>query len=729
MIASANRIVQYLDGANLQTVPAAQLVQQVAAATLNNIRRKPDVNAKYDAASDSVEFANYWANSDSFDADSANSKGVRTRLVKRSRYEIANNGYADGIAKTHATFLVGDVGPTLRVKTGDSKLDKRIELEFGRWSKAVKLRAKMWTMAHAKLQDGEAFAVMSWNPAIRHAVKLDVHPIECDQVTSPQLPYLSPQRIDGIYFDEYGNVVAYDILKYHPGSQWSRLSMTPDYVPAKYVCHWFQQLRPGQHRGIPECKSTLQVGASSRRMREATVSAVETAASLSGVMKTDAPAGQSDPVSPMSEFPLERRTFMALPMGWDIAQMAAQHPNATYDEFLRSQIKEQARPKSMPYNMAACDSSQSSYASGRLDFQPYFAGVDLERADCEDSCCDPIFTQWWREASVAFYDEDWGDSQDPPEHYWDWPNHPVADLSAEGSARDAALKNGTKTLRQAYAEQGDSFEDRLAEMAQDYGVSDEEMRKILRTAIFNSQNQQASITQANAQMASAMAKTNEPPQQASPRSGAQPSTSVDANAWTAEALLEAAHRQLDEILAYNPNHDEMGRFAPRSGAASLAPNVKKVSWSRSGSDWHGQATEKHKRQHTNPLVVTKGELLKLENAASKQNVTVTRYAQDRGHDAIVVYNRKRGVAPDYTLKIPKLTIKERIKETGKAQSKRISQQIKKEAARAIRQYQVPKEYQPTASEDSSTFTKLAVSVGGRAAFEVAKWGLLALLGN
>lgn len=57
--------------------------------------------AKYDAASQSDEFKNYWAAADSYDADSANSYEVRQRLIARSRYEVANNGYADGIASTY----------------------------------------------------------------------------------------------------------------------------------------------------------------------------------------------------------------------------------------------------------------------------------------------------------------------------------------------------------------------------------------------------------------------------------------------------------------------------------------------------------------------------------------------------------------------------------------------------------------------------------------------------
>ena len=102
--------------------------------------KRPDIQAKYDAASDSVEFQNYWANTDAYDADSANSKSVRARLVKRSRYESANNAYADGIVQTHANFLVG-LGPSLQCSP-------RIDAAFASWALAVSLRRKLWCCAH-----------------------------------------------------------------------------------------------------------------------------------------------------------------------------------------------------------------------------------------------------------------------------------------------------------------------------------------------------------------------------------------------------------------------------------------------------------------------------------------------------------------------------------------------------------------------------------------------------
>jgi capsid protein len=284
---------------------------------------------------------------------------------------------------------------------------------------------------------------------------------------------------------------------------WSYAYQQPDQIRPRYVGHWYAMRRPGQHRGIPELTSTLQVGASSRRWREATVSAAETAASFASLLYTDMPPGDADQVRPFESMEIERRMMAALPMGWRAEQMVAQHPNATYDSFNRAQIAECARPKNMPYNMAACDSSQSSYASGRLDFQPYFAGVDIERADCQDTVLNKLFRQWWKEAALVY---GFGDPRVLPVVRWDWPNHPVADLAAEANATDTGLRNGTKTLRQVYADNGDDFDIAVRQMAADYGLAEERMRETLRLAVFNGTNQLGSIAQANVQRENAQAR-------------------------------------------------------------------------------------------------------------------------------------------------------------------------------------------------------------------------------
>lgn len=439
------------------------------------------LDATYDAARTTDGFKNYWANADALDADSANSRPVREKMVQRARYETANNGYVDGMIQTHAfTYLVG-VGPTLRMQAKDATFNQVVETLFWNWMKAIQFTRKLRCMAHAKVQDGEGLAVAGTNPKVRHRVKLDIRLIETEQCQTPYLIFGEKGKIDGITFDEWGNPETYQILTAHPGSnnQWT-YDPKPENIPAANVMHWFTMRRPGQHRGVPEFASTLNVGASSRRFREATVRAAEVAAAHALMLETDQVPDQFEPVTPLTTLDYENGMMTALPRGYKVSQIDGKHPNALYSEFLRAQLSETGRPKCMPFNLVACDSSTYSFASGKLDHLSYFGGIDVEREDCNDQVLDPLFALWWAEAVLVYGFN--ADPSTPPPHGWNWPKHPVADIGGEANARDTNLKNGSTGLEKVYADAGMDYEDEVQKQAESYGIPVEDMRQIhLRT--------------------------------------------------------------------------------------------------------------------------------------------------------------------------------------------------------------------------------------------------------
>lgn len=448
--------------------------------------RYASLRATYDASRTTDEQKNYWANADTYDADSANSREVRQTLVSRSRYEVGNNGYADGIAQTYATDLVG-LGPNLRMQTGSAAFNRMIEFEWSLWTKAVHFRRKFWTMAHAKFQDGEAIAVMRRNPGVRHPIRLDVVLYECEQCQTPFLPYGVEGYIDGIRFDEFGNPVYYDILRGHPGAVNSLVTtLVPEQVAADRVLHWFKMRRPGQHRGVPESSSTLNTGAAARRWREATLAAAETAADFSVFLKTGFQPDQIARVAAMSSLDIKKRMMTSLPEGWDAMQMKAEHPSATYEAFHDQLINEQARPANMPKNKAKCDSSQYNYASGRLDHQTYYAALDVERQDADDLVLDPLFSLWF-DLAIANYGWLGGDpakvSAAAKSHLWDWPKHRVADVEAEANAIQTRLKSGQVGLHQVYSDAGLDLEDEIPAMAIAFGITEDQMRQRLLDVI------------------------------------------------------------------------------------------------------------------------------------------------------------------------------------------------------------------------------------------------------
>lgn len=440
------------------------------------------VRAAYESAKTTDYLKNVWAGADAFDADSANSRSVREPLVQRSRYEINNNGYSDGIAQTYATDLVG-CGPALRMESGSNGFNQMVELTWDFWQKAIKFRRKLWCMAHAKHSDGEGMGVMRRNPRVKHPIPLDVVLYETEQFQTPALPFGQDGYIDGIGFDEFGNPLWYDLLHEHPGNA-NRVTFNrePERVAADRVLHWFKLRRPGQHRAVPECSSTLNVGAAARRWRESTLSAADRAAMLTLMMKTQMTPDEADVIAPFSTMDVEKDLMNFLPEGWEPIQLDGKFPTASHESFNKSLIGEQARPKAMPYNRAAADSSGHNFASGKLDFMPYFAALEVDREDCNDLVLDPLFDVWFDLAVVRF---GWlGGNPDAigfgaRAHSWDWPVLSNADQESEATANKTKLQSGQITLDDLYSEQGQDLEDKIAEMAVTYGVPDTEIRKRL----------------------------------------------------------------------------------------------------------------------------------------------------------------------------------------------------------------------------------------------------------
>ncbi len=179
------------------------------------------IRARFDAAVTNSDNARHWANADGLSADAAASANIRRILRNRSRYEVANNSYAKGIVLTLANDCVG-TGPRLQLLTEDAETNRRVEAAFSQWCQATGLASKLRTMRMAKATDGEAFAMLTANPRLDAAVKLDVQLLEADRVSTPLLLKGSTNDVDGIAFDAYGNPVAYTILRQHPVARTQR---------------------------------------------------------------------------------------------------------------------------------------------------------------------------------------------------------------------------------------------------------------------------------------------------------------------------------------------------------------------------------------------------------------------------------------------------------------------------------------------------------------------------
>ncbi len=437
------------------------------------------VHAKYDAAQTNHENRRHWMNADHLSADAAANPDVRRVLRSRARYEVANNGYARGMVDSLANHVVG-TGSRLQMLTADAAANHVIEQEFARWAKAVKLAHKLWTMRVAQAESGEVFAVLATNPRVDSPVQLDLRLVECDRVTTPMaLRSAGATLVDGVQFDDWGNPIAYVILRRHPGDT-KTLTGPADYdlVPAEAVIHLFRADRPGQSRGIPEITSSLPLYAMLRRYTLAVVGTAEHAALPSGVIYTDAPAdAEAASVEPMDTVEMDRGSWLTMPFGWKIGQVRAEQPTTAYGDFKHEIINEIARPLNMPFNVAAGNSSGYNYASGRLDHQAFFKAIRIDQTHLADVVLDRILRAWLDEAVlVEGLLPQWMrqrgalDNTGAIMHQWFWDGVEHVDPAKEANAQATRLSNTTTTLAAEYAKVGLDWENELRQRAKELAL-------------------------------------------------------------------------------------------------------------------------------------------------------------------------------------------------------------------------------------------------------------------
>lgn len=430
------------------------------------------VLARYDSAQTTSDNYRHWANADGLSADAAASPEVRRTLRNRARYEVANNSYARGIVLTLANDVVG-TGPRLQVLTGDDQANELIEREFSAWAREIGLADRLRTMRMARAESGEAFLILTTNPAIASRVKLDVRLIEADRVTTPDLSPVDDGAVDGIVFDRYGNPVEYHVLRMHPGDDSAGFGLEYDRVPAESVIHYYRVDRPGQSRGVPDITPALPLFAQLRRYTLAVLAAAETAADIAGILYTDAPAGgEAEAVEPMDAIELEARSLLTMPGGWKMAQVQAEQPSTTYAEFKHEILNEIARCLNMPFNVAAGNSSGYNYASGRLDHQTYFKAIRVEQECIGRAVLDRIFSAWLREVvlvsdllPIRIRTLAATGSNVPHQWFWDGTEH--VDPAKEANAQATRLASRTTSLAREYARQGLDWEKELRQIARE----------------------------------------------------------------------------------------------------------------------------------------------------------------------------------------------------------------------------------------------------------------------
>ena len=455
----------------------------------------------YDAAATTRHNTKHWLPVTAGDADSCIAPSLEITR-NRARYELANNSYAKGITETFATELVG-TGPRIQVKSGDPDWDRAVEDRFMEWtgdgdsirdaycdiggrecySDILRLVASIsWD------ENGEGLLILTTDDKQPRrgpdaGVSLRLMMVEPDRLQTPygmidgQTGPAGGKINMGIEQDDYGRPLNYFVLKHHPGSQRAAflgaVMGAYNVVPADYVLHLMRPDRVGQSRGVPIMAPSLELFAQMRDFTASTLSAAKTAAYITGTMETqdgtvDAEGAEYEA---MDVVDVERDTLLVMPDGRTAKQFKPEQPASTYKEFKGELINEAARPRCMPFNIAAANSAGYNYASGRLDHQTFFKFKNVLRHWINRHCSRSVIRQWLREAVLIkdfLPDRKAVEGKFPPVQVrWFWTGDGHVDPVKEAVAERTRLHSLTTTLADVYGAQGEDWERKIEQIAKE----------------------------------------------------------------------------------------------------------------------------------------------------------------------------------------------------------------------------------------------------------------------
>lgn len=309
-------------------------------------------------------------------------------------------------------------------------------------------------------------------------------PLQLQLLEAEHLPTNETRKLEngnyiraGIEFNGVGRRVAYHLYREHPGDALNPVASTELVrVPAESVLHLFRPVRPGQLRGQPWLTQVVVKLYELDQYDDAELVRKKTAAMFAGFVTKNAPEdsllGEQNPDATGAALAgLEPGTLQVLLPGEDVTFSTPADVGATYETFMRVQLRSIAAGMGITYEQLTGDLTGVNYSSIR-------AGLLEFRRRCEQiqhqvlvfQMCRPIWRAWINAAVLAGalpagdgnYDVKWI----PPGFAW---VDPLKDIKAQ----TMAVRAGFKSRAEVVSEQGYDAEEIDREIAADNARADE----------------------------------------------------------------------------------------------------------------------------------------------------------------------------------------------------------------------------------------------------------------
>ena len=398
------------------------------------------------------------------DARNELTQGVRSELVRKSRYLHKNSGFVRELVSNMAIYSTGD-GIRVQAQSTDPEWNRRAEDYFSLWAARCEV-TRRFSFAECQALvcrgmdiDGEYF--------IHKTRDLDGEPrlqlIESHRVGDD---FGSKETIDGVGIDAWGAPVFYRVQQ-DDGSFRD--------LPAFSILHLHEPEWAGGVRNHPALQHSINHILDEMELLALEKHAVKDNADVARVLKTargevddhgdfvvGGPAAPGDGSDPVSLQRIVGGKLVALKPDESLDSFQSNRPSPTFTGFLEH-LRRDAALGMIPFEFAA-DSSKVGGAGVRLivakaDRRFSFRQMILERrliqpvwtyviGDAINRGLLPPMPTWWKIATVA-------------------PKRVTVDAGREAQQNRADVEMGLKTLSDHYAELGADFGEEIERRAAD----------------------------------------------------------------------------------------------------------------------------------------------------------------------------------------------------------------------------------------------------------------------
>jgi len=466
-------------------IPAGQLRLTLDTPTPSSAAMVPAVkNAVYEAAAQTRRTRTWRAPTST---PNAGVLGNLLTLRDRSRAAVRNDGVAKAIIDTLVSNLVGD-GIKPLSQAIDKDFRKALHQKWNRWESQSDpnglsgFYGQQTLMARGWLEGGEIFI------RLRKRFPNDVDSRGRQLVVPLQLqvfePELCPHTYNasltngnlvkaGIEFNKLGQRVAYWFFRSRPGNPDDIETHSMTRVLASEIIHLFEELRPGQLRGIPHLTAALVRLYELDKFDDATLLRQQVQNLFSGFITRPNGAGDDD-INPLtgqrmdegesSDVSLEPGGMRALDPGEEITFASPPGSGNGYAEFMQAQLRGACASAQVPYELVTGDMRTLNDRVMRVILNEFRRAIQAKQHQIiAHRACGPVYQAWLDQAYMVdalpfntstYFDDStpWSDVKWMPPK-WAY-IHPVQDVTA---AKDA-IKAGFTSRQSVVAENGEDSE-------------------------------------------------------------------------------------------------------------------------------------------------------------------------------------------------------------------------------------------------------------------------------